>query len=98
MLEKFSFFNIAGMEWFWLLLLIVIVAYFIYFLIEKSRERVRESVVLSIIRSKNGATIDDIIVGAHLSSKETSEELKKLLSRGVIKTVEREGKTYYVTA
>ncbi|MEM3871725.1 MAG: hypothetical protein QXE05_04140 [Nitrososphaeria archaeon] len=98
MLENFPIFNIAGMEWFWLFLIIICIGVFIYLLIKKSRERVRESIVLSIIRSRNGATVDDIIIGAHLSSKEASEELKKLLSRGIIKTVEREGKTYYVTA
>jgi uncharacterized membrane protein YqiK len=31
---------------------------------------ITESVVLSLIRSRNGATIDDIILGAHISADE----------------------------
>ncbi|MEM3872500.1 MAG: hypothetical protein QXE05_08070 [Nitrososphaeria archaeon] len=100
MLENFPIFSLANTEWFWLFLIIICIGVFIYLLIKRSRarERVRESIVLSIIRSRNGATIDDIIIGAHLSSNEANKELRKLLSRGVIKTVEREGKTYYVSA
>jgi predicted transcriptional regulator len=97
MLER-SLYNIAGMEWFWVLLLIICAYLLYYILIKRPKERARESIILSIIRSRNGATIDDIIIGAHLSAEEASNELNRLLSKGVVKSVEREGKTYYVIA
>jgi len=100
MLER-ALYNIAGMEWFWVLLLICASYLLYYILIKRPKEKkkkVRESVILSIIRSRNGATVDDIIIGAHLSAEEASSELRSLLSKGVIKSVEREGKIYYVIA
>jgi predicted transcriptional regulator len=99
MLERLIY-VIAGTEWFWVLLLIIC-AYLLYYILIKrpqKEKKARESVILSIIRSRNGATIDDIIIGAHLSAEEASNELNRLLSKGVVKSVEREGKTYYVIA
>lgn len=84
-------------EWLVLLSLFVVIVLIIKAVISR-REKVIESVILSLIRSKNGATIDDIILTAHLSSEKANKEINKLLSRGVIKAIEREGKTYYVTA
>jgi DeoR/GlpR family transcriptional regulator of sugar metabolism len=54
---------------------------------------VREDAVLKVIRSRNGATVDDIIVGTHFSSKTVSQELGKLTSRGVI---EQEAGMFYL--
>jgi predicted transcriptional regulator len=59
---------------------------------------VTESVVLSLIRSRNGATIDDIILGAHISADEAGATLRRLLSKGVIRVEERDEKTIYKIA
>lgn len=59
------------------------------------RRRVIESVVLSLIRSKNGATIDDVIIGAHISTDEAGTVLRRLLAKGILKVEERNGKTIY---
>jgi len=87
------------MEWFFVFALVFLIL-FIYFAVQslKSGSEEIESIILSTIRSKSGATMDEIIVGAHISSEKASQELRKLISRGVIKTVDKEGKTLYVTA
>ncbi|MGD0331001.1 MAG: hypothetical protein ABSB40_11290 [Nitrososphaeria archaeon] len=79
-------------------IIIIIIAYLLYRLFSIGpRERELESVILSTIRSRNGATMDDIIIGAHISSEKASQETRKLIARGVIKTVDKEGKTFYMT-
>jgi len=55
-------------------------------------------VVLALIRSKDGATLEDIILGAHISSDEASEVLRKLLAKGVIRMEKSNGKIFYKVA
>jgi predicted transcriptional regulator len=61
------------------------------------RERT-ESIVISLIRSRGEATLDDVIVNAHLSASEASKVVEDLIVEHVIKVVEKEGKTFYTTA
>jgi predicted transcriptional regulator len=51
--------------------------------------------VLALVRNKNGTTIDEIIIGAHISADEAIKVLRKLIAKGVIKTEDRDGKTIY---
>ncbi len=83
-------------EWLIIIVIIVLAYYFLVRRLRKERER-RESLILAIIRSRNGATIDELIMGTHLSSETVSKELERLIAKGVIKTSEKEGKTYYIT-
>jgi predicted transcriptional regulator len=39
--------------------------------------------------------LDEIIIGAHISTNEAIKVLRKLIARGVIKTEDRDGKTIY---
>jgi predicted transcriptional regulator len=39
--------------------------------------------------------LDEIILGAHISTDEATKVLRKLIARGVIKTEYRDGKTIY---
>jgi predicted transcriptional regulator len=59
------------------------------------KRRITESVILSLIRSKNGVTIDDVIIGAHVSADEAGALLRKLLARGILRVEEKNGKTIY---
>jgi predicted transcriptional regulator len=60
----------------------------------RRRERMIENLILALIRSKNGTTIDDIIITVHISAEKAIKKLNKLIARGVVKATEREGKTY----
>ena len=39
--------------------------------------------------------MDEIILGAHISTDEAIKVLRKLIARGAIKTEDRDGKTIY---
>jgi len=78
-----------------LLLLVLLVVMLLLIIWWRRREKVTESVVLALIRSKNGTTLDEIILGAHISTDEAIKVLRKLIARGVIKTEDRDGKTIY---
>jgi hypothetical protein len=67
------------------ILIIAILVAGLYIGRQRQKRKITESVVLTLIRSKDGATLDDIILGAHVSSDEASEVLRKL------KTKEYEG-------
>jgi len=75
----------------------IIVVITLYFR-RKRRREIIENVIISIIRSRNGATLDDIIIGAHISSKEASKYIQELIARNVIKVQEKDGKTVYTSA
>jgi predicted transcriptional regulator len=85
---------IQGVEYLLLFILFVVILIVIW-RIWRRREKVTESVVLALIRSKNGTTLDEIILGAHISTDEAIKVLRKLIARGVIKTEDRDGKTIY---
>ena len=88
---------IQGLEWL-LLVIIIVIVIVIWRYISWRRDKVTESVILSIIRSKNGATIDDLIIGAHISADKAYMIVRKLIAKGVIKVGEREGRTIYLPA
>jgi DNA-binding MarR family transcriptional regulator len=67
----------------------------IVIVIWRRRTKVTESVVLALIRSKDGATLDDIILGAHISSDEAVKVVRRLLAKGVIRVERSEGNTVY---
>jgi predicted transcriptional regulator len=78
-----------------LLLSVLFVVILLIVIWRRRREEVTENVVLALIRSKNGTTLDEIIIGAHISTNEAIKVLRKLIARGVIKTEDRDGKTIY---
>jgi predicted transcriptional regulator len=78
-----------------LLLSVLFVVILLIAIWRRRREEVTENVVLALIRSKNGTTLDEIIIGAHISTNEAIKVLRKLIARGVIKTEDRDGKTIY---
>lgn len=82
---------IAGLEWIILFVVVIVIVIVIW----RRRTKVTESVVLALIRSKDGATLDDIILGAHISSDEAVKVVRKLLAKGVIRVERSEGKTVY---
>jgi predicted transcriptional regulator len=82
---------IAGLEWIILFVVVIVIV----IVIRRRRTKVTESVVLALIRSKDGATLDDIILGAHISSDEAVKVVRKLLAKGVIRVERSEGKTVY---
>jgi predicted transcriptional regulator len=88
---------IQGIEWLAIPAVIIVIAVLLWRLRLK-KGRVIENVVLSLIRSKNGATLDDIIIGAHISADDASAILRKFLAKGVLKVDERDGKTIYRVA
>jgi len=65
---------------------------------EKKGMEETESVIIALIRSKNGTTLDDIIITAHITAEEADKQVKALMARNVIKIEQREGRTYYVVA
>ena len=83
---------IQGAEW---LLLFTLFAVILIVIWRRRKEKVLESIVLALVRNKNGTTIDEIIIGAHISADEAIKVLRKLIARGVIKTEDRDGKTIY---
>jgi predicted transcriptional regulator len=85
---------IQGLEYVFLFVMVIVIIIVIW-RIWGRREKVSESVVLALIRTKNGTTLDDIILGAHISTDEAVKILRKLIARGVIKTENRDGKTIY---
>ncbi len=90
---------LQGLEWFivpFVVMIVIIVLFWRWRL--RKRRRVLENVILSIIRSRNGATLDDIIVGAYISADEASEILRKYLAKGILRLEDRDGKTIYKTA
>jgi len=82
---------------FFIIALLIAVVWTIRYL-RKKKERELESVIISIVRSQNGATIDDIIINVHVSADKAGKILRKLVSQGILKIEERDGKTYYVIA
>jgi predicted transcriptional regulator len=82
---------IAGLEWIILFVVVIVIV----IVIRRRRTKVTESVVLALIRSKDGATLDDIILGAHISSDEAVKVVRKLLAKGIIRVERSEGKTVY---
>jgi predicted transcriptional regulator len=78
-----------------LLLSVLFVVILLIVIWRRRREEVTENVVLALIRSKNGTTLDEIIIGAHISTNKAIKVLRKLIARGVIKTEDRDGKTIY---
>ena len=90
---------VAGLEWLSItILIIVILVAGLYIGRQRQKRKITESVVLTLIRSKDGATLDDIILGAHVSSDEASEVLRKLLAKGVIRMEKSNGKIFYKVA
>jgi predicted transcriptional regulator len=83
---------IQGAEW---LLLFTLFAVILIVIWRRRKEKVLESIVLALVRNKNGTTIDEIIIGAHVSADEAIKVLRKLIAKGVIKTEDRDGKTIY---
>jgi predicted transcriptional regulator len=83
---------IQGAEW---LLLFTLFAVILIVIWRRRKEKVLESIVLALVRNKNGTTIDEIIIGAHISADEAIKVLRKLIAKGVIKTEDRDGKTIY---
>jgi predicted transcriptional regulator len=83
---------IQGAEW---LLLFTLFAVILVVIWRRRKEKVLESIVLALVRNKNGTTIDEIIIGAHISADEAIKVLRKLIAKGVIKTEDRDGKTIY---
>ena len=83
---------IQGAEW---LLLFTLFAIILIVIWRRRKEKVLESIVLALVRNKNGTTIDEIIIGAHISADEAIKVLRKLIAKGVIKTENRDGKTIY---
>jgi predicted transcriptional regulator len=83
---------IQGAEW---LLLFTLFAVILIIFWRRRKEKVLESIVLALVRNKNGTTIDEIIIGAHISADEAIKVLRKLIAKGVIKTEDRDGKTIY---
>jgi len=73
----------------------VVVVFLLIWRWRKKRRQAIESVVLSLIRSRHGATIDDIIIGAHISAEEASAIIRKFMAKGIIKLEERDEKTIY---
>jgi predicted transcriptional regulator len=83
---------IQGAEW---LLLFTLFAVILIVIWRRRKEKVLESIVLALVRNKNGTTINEIIIGAHISADEAIKVLRKLIANGVIKTEDRDGKTIY---
>jgi predicted transcriptional regulator len=83
---------VQGAEW---LLLFTLFAVILIVIWRRRKEKVLESIVLALVRNKNGTTIDEIIIGAHISADEAIKVLRKLIAKGVIKTEDRDGKTIY---
>jgi predicted transcriptional regulator len=83
---------IQGAEW---LLLFTLFAVILIVIWRRRKEKVLESIVLALVRNKNGTIIDEIIIGAHISADEAIKVLRKLIAKGVIKTEDRDGKTIY---
>lgn len=83
---------IQGAEW---LLLFTLFAVILVVIWRRRKEKVLESIVLALVRNKNGTTIDEKIIGAHISADEAIKVLRKLIAKGVIKTEDRDGKTIY---
>jgi len=85
---------IQGLEWIIIFVVVVVIAVVIW----RRRTKVTESVVLALIRSKDGASLDDIILGAHISSDEAVKVVRKLLAKGVIRIEKSDGRTVYKLA
>jgi len=85
---------IVGLEWFILFMLFIVVVVIVV-VIWRRRAKVTESVVLALIRSRNGATLDDIILEAHISSDDAIKVVRKFLAKGVIRVEKSDGKTVY---
>lgn len=84
---------------FLLIIVLVLVALYLYIRsIRSNRRKATESVIVSIVRARNGATLDDVIIGAHISSKDAGRFVQDLMSKNVIKMQEKDGKTVYVSA
>lgn len=81
-----------------IILLFVLLPYYLYARYRSNRRKVTESVVLSMIRSRNGATLDEIIIGAHISSEEANKIIQKLIASNVLKSLDKDGKTFFVTS
>ncbi len=86
--------------WGWVIITVAILSVIVIVIVRKrsSSKKLVESVILSIIRSRNGATLDDIIVGAHISSDEAAKYVQALIAKNVIKVQEKDGKTIYMSA
>jgi predicted transcriptional regulator len=88
---------VQGVEWLVALVGLIIIIVFLWRWRLRKR-RVIESLVLSVIRARNGATLDDVILWAHISADEAGEILRKFLAKGILKLEEKDGQTIYKMA
>jgi predicted transcriptional regulator len=88
---------VQGVEWPVALVGLIIIIVFLWRW-RLGKRRVIESLVLSVIRARNGATLDDVILGAHISADEAGEILRKFLAKGILKLEEKDGQTIYKMA
>ncbi|RLE91353.1 MAG: hypothetical protein DRN04_13045, partial [Thermoprotei archaeon] len=81
---------IIGIEWIELFIVIGFILG-LFFIIRRRKQRYKriENIIISTIRSKNGATLDDFIVNTGLSAEEISKIVRKLLSMNIIKAIEK---------
>jgi predicted transcriptional regulator len=90
--------QIIGTEWLFLLPLLIVIIIVIRTYLERRKRKKLESVILSLIRSRNGATLDDIIIGAYISSEDAHKYMQDLIVKNLIKVKEKDGKTIYMSA
>jgi predicted transcriptional regulator len=79
-------------------LLLVVLPLWLYFRHQSQKRNTTESVIISLVRSRNGVSLDDVIIGAHISSDEANRYMQQLISRNALKTENKDGKTMYVSA
>jgi predicted transcriptional regulator len=81
-----------------LIVAFIVVLLIIAVIVRDQRRKSNRQLVLSIIRAKDGATIDDIIVQARLSPESATNYVNELISNHVVKIQDKDGKTFYTTA
>jgi len=92
-------FAIGGTEWIWVTIIVVVIAvWYVWWVLNQRKKMKIESRIISIISSRGGAGLDDIIIATGLSSEEASKIVQKLVSSNILKTVVKENKTIYISA
>lgn len=87
-----------GPQEFFFLLFLVFLIVIVYYILNKRRERKMEALIISLTRSRGRVTIDDIIVHTHSTPDKVIKVINKLISNGILKTIEEENRTYYTMA
>jgi len=87
---------VVGYEWLLILAFFAIILWYVSSRFGFGRKKkVLQSVIVSMARSRQGITMDDIIMNARVTADEAHKAVQELVSKNVLKMEQKEGRTLY---